>query len=351
MVEQSQNDFRAKVPGSLMIMGEHAVLYDKPALVAAINRYMKVNLKPRQDRIIQIISNLGVLECSLDTINTIILNEPFQFVLTAILHSHAQSNLPSGFNLTIESEFSEKIGFGSSAAVVVGTVKVLKDFSGKAYSAMQLFQDAKTIIQKVQGIGSGADVAASVMGGLLYYHPKGKKYIQKQNVEQDIEQEIEQDIVIETLNSIQNTFPCIQAIYSGNKIPTPIVIGTVKQNREIHPSIYDNLFEAIAICTHQAKEALLKKNWNHFGQLMNIHHGMQSALGLSNTTLESLVYRLRQIPGIVGAKISGAGLGDCVIGVGDIKDPIEHSIEHATEHSDIISLKLAEGVMEVQSVG
>ena len=37
---------RAKAPGSLMLLGEHAVLFDKPALVSAINKYITVTMTP-----------------------------------------------------------------------------------------------------------------------------------------------------------------------------------------------------------------------------------------------------------------------------------------------------------------
>ena len=51
---------------------------------------------------------------------------------------------------------------------------------------------------------------------------------------------------------------------------------------------------------------------------MNIHQGLQSALGVSNSRIEEIVYALREAPGIDGAKISGSGLGDCVVGVGQV---------------------------------
>lgn len=312
-----------------MLMGEHAVLQGSPAFVAAINRYMHLQLLPRQDRIIRIVSKLGELETSLDKLEVM---SPFQFVLTTILQY--KSRLQSGFELMIESDFSDKMGFGSSAAVVVGTINVLDQLLEEKLKKFEIFEKARSIIRQVQGQGSGADVAASVFGGVIYYQPS---HVNNNNI-------IEVDVQVNAnvnANVNVNDFPNIYAIYSGSKVPTPTVISLVQKNREKNPSLYENIFNTIAVCTKEARAALLKKDWTHFGQLMNIHHGLQSALGLSNTVLESLVYKLRNIPGIIGAKISGAGLGDCVIGIGEINGISGTNMANET-YNDIISLKLGQ---------
>jgi mevalonate kinase len=49
---------------------------------------------------------------------------------------------------------------------------------------------------------------------------------------------------------------------------------------------------------------------------MNRHHELQAALGTSDPTLEHLVAQFRSMSGILGAKISGSGLGDSVLALG-----------------------------------
>jgi len=365
-INLAQGLYKAKAPGSLMLMGEHAVLYGKPALVVAIDQYIMVSLKPRDDRVIQLFSALGNLDISLDFLNSLDFLEnrlnleranpsklkrtdpstleslesskmnSFKFVLTAIQSCQAllASGFDSGFELRIESEFSEKIGFGSSAAVVVATIKVLHDFMNVNLPLFQVFQQARSVVLKVQGTGSGADVAASVYGGVVYYQSDsiatlrsmegfegGKVGIEASKIKEAKIEKTEiaevEETKIEKLIQIDSDFPEIYAIYSGNKVPTPKVIELVQQNRAKHALLYEQIFDAMAVCTQQARAAVLERDWIHFGQLMNIHHGLQSALSLSNNILESLVYHLRSFAGIVGAKISGAGLGDCVIGIGN----------------------------------
>jgi mevalonate kinase len=45
-------------------------------------------------------------------------------------------------------------------------------------------------------------------------------------------------------------------------------------------------------------------------------------LGVSNRLLNNIVDTLAAQPQIYGAKISGAGLGDCVIGLGSVNDQL-----------------------------
>ena len=51
--------FEASAPGSLMLMGEYAVLYGHSGIVTAINKRIHVKLRPRQDTGLHIESALG----------------------------------------------------------------------------------------------------------------------------------------------------------------------------------------------------------------------------------------------------------------------------------------------------
>lgn len=280
-------------------MGEHAVLQGQHALVAAINRWITVTLKPRKDEFILISSKLGDLKTSIHGLKTLQIEKSFRFVLAAI--KAYQAKLVFGFELIIESEFSDKIGFGSSAAVVVATVCVLeqlisenadKVFPDNWQKNIELFKIAKMIIQKVQGVGSGADVAASVMGGVVFYRVN-PMYIEKLNISTSL-----------------------TAVYSGYKTSTPEVIQWVEQRRTRFPKVYEGIFHAMQCCTLEAYAALKREDWKMVGDLLNVQHGLLGALGVSDPTLDHIAYKLRESPEMYGSKISGSGLGDCVIGLG-----------------------------------
>ena len=284
--------FGASAPGSLFLLGEHAVLHNKHAIVMAVDKRIRVNLQLRDDQKIHITSPLGELKTE---INTIQVEKPFQFVLAAI--QRFRSRLTQGFDLFIDSEFSSEIGLGSSAAVTVATIAVLEQSINKEImprkDLLQLFETARSVIQEIQGMGSGADVAASVYGGAILY----------------------QQLTPFVLKKFSVLLPFVLA-YSGYKTPTPEVVSKVEERRQQYPTIFENLFEAIDEIALQASKFIEQENWIEVGRLMDIQQGIMNALGVSTPNLNNLVAALKSVENIYGAKISGSGLGDCIIGIG-----------------------------------
>lgn len=283
---------KAKVPGSLMLFGEHAVLQQKQAVVVAINQYVTVNLIPQADRNIHIVSQaFGNSVVALDRFKIV---KPYDYVLTAI--KQYLPKIKTGFTLKISSDFSSKIGFGSSAAVTVATIGVLHRWLAKKKpSLMQFYRQAIAVVRQVQGFGSGADVAASVFGGVIAYKMK--------------------PLAIKKLP--KNLF--LVAVYSGSKVATREVVAQVERRRKKFPSIFANLYQVMDCCAKEGIVAIKNNQPLRLGQLMNINQGLQEALGVSNAILAELILSLRNYATIFGAKISGSGLGDCVIGLGKIK--------------------------------
>lgn len=279
--------WRAAAPGSLMVMGEHAVLHGKRALVCAVNQWLTVTLTPRPDRDVRILSALGEDRASLDEAPV---REPFHFVWSAV--NACAKKLPGGCVLSIESEFPATIGFGSSAAVTVATLAVLDAWCGETLDRAALHRRATAIIQAVQGRGSGADAAASVYGGLVEYRVDPPK--------------------LQPLHAIHP----ITVIYSGYKMPTRDVIARVEDDRIQRPALFDGFFYEIDECVRTAVDAVCRDAWAEVGWLMDQNHALMNALGVNDDTLEEIAMALRAQPGILGAKISGSGLGDCVIGLG-----------------------------------
>ena len=130
-------------PGSLMLLGEHAVLHGKRALVCAINRRITIRLSPVADRSVHVISALADYSSSLDELAE---HPSLKFVLQAI-RQHCD-RIPSGFELKIDSEFSADIGFGSSAAVTVAThAALMRWINGNEAAREDLFDQALELLK------------------------------------------------------------------------------------------------------------------------------------------------------------------------------------------------------------
>jgi mevalonate kinase len=270
-----------------MLFGEHAVLHGKRALVCAASARLTVSLLPRADRRVTIESALGRHETTLDSPAPA---EPFRFVLAALAREAAL--LPGGFDLRIDSEFPATIGLGSSAAVTVATLAALAAHGGRSPSREALVRVARDVIRGVQGAGSGADAAASAFGGIVAYRAD--------------------PLAIRRIAQA----PPVTLAYSGSKMPTPEVIRRVETARAAMPAVFNAIYEAMNRVAEEATTAVEQANWTRVGALMNVAQGLMDAIGVNDATLSGLVYALRGDPAVLGAKISGSGLGDCVVALG-----------------------------------
>ncbi|MGI0120432.1 mevalonate kinase family protein [Zooshikella sp. RANM57] len=291
--------FQASVPGSIMLMGEHAVLQGKRALVCAVNRHIFASLIPRNDCQVCIQSALASCQFNLNQrskFTSLKQLKTLRFVLKTIQHFYEA--LPGGFELTITSDFSHHLGLGTSAAVTVATTTVLQQWltsDKQPLDKMKVYRTAKKIVLAVQGVGSGADVAASVFGAVVVYQLD--------------------PLFIEQL--ICAPAPLI-LVYSGYKTPTVDVVAKVYASRLSRALAMAELDEAIDQYTKFAIDAYNKSDWVTMGLLMNKHQQALVSMGVSDATLNELIECLTAHTGVYGAKISGSGLGDCVVGLGHI---------------------------------
>ncbi|WP_268239404.1 mevalonate kinase [Amphritea balenae] len=292
-------------PGSLMLMGEHSVLFGQPALACAVDKRMTVQLLPRTDRIVTVDSALSCYSASLDDLKP---DAELSFVLTAI--KRQLHELPAGFDLKISSEFSHTVGLGSSAAVTAAMVTALQAYCGNDCSdQLALFNEALAVVHQVQdGRGSGTDLVAAVYGGVVSYTLA------------DADKEVGPRI--KALSGL----PDISLFYVGYKMKTPDVLKYVEQLYQQQPELYDAIYRLMGQTTMQAETAVDNADWSGFAQLMNIYQGLMDALGVNDQKLAHIIYSLRQQDTVQAAKISGSGLGDCVLALGlaaSIEGPYE----------------------------
>ncbi len=229
--------------------------------------------------------------------------------------------MTTGFRITTKSEFSSQFGFGSSSASTVCTIKAVSEILGLNLSNKEIFDLSYKTVLDIQGKGSGFDVAAAVYGGILYFVTGGK--------------------VIEPLDI--ESLPLIVG-YSGVKADTVTLINKVKESFVNRQDRLSEIYNAIEVLVNNAKDALLKIDWKTFGKLMNQNQELLSELGVSIEKLDNMIDSALTA-GAYGAKLSGAGGGDCMIAIAseDKKQMVESEITKAG--GEVINIKTnAEGV-------
>lgn len=274
--------FNSSAPANVMLLGEHSVVYGYPALVAALPPRIMIHWQPRDDREIHIHSALANFSTSLDQLAE---HPKLRFVLAAIRAFADQLN--QGWDLTIDSEFPADWGLGSSAAVLAATLVGLEKITQSDLTVWQRFEIGHRCILAIQGRGSGADLAASLSGGLVYFEPSAQR--------------------ITALNKSLDL--CL--IYSGYKTPTAEVLAQVAAAWQNRPQQRDALYHAMANVTQQAYHALQTNQQTDFYRAVQQYQQLMQQLGVSDATLDTIIARLQQQT--LPAKISGSGLGDCVL--------------------------------------
>jgi len=279
-------------PGKLMLFGEHAVIYGQPCIVTAVDQRMILVAVPVKEREFRIEApDVGVIgyERDLDALGLVgDIPKGVRFVEVAIKLFKEKFGLPSGIAIKTKSEF-ETSGLGSSSAVVVCTIKALSELTGKRLSRKELFDLSYKTVLEVQKTGSGFDVAAAIWGGTVFYLLGGKRI---------------EPLKVENLPLVVGD--------SGIKIETPMMIKMVEEKYQRNKKMMGEIFALMGEITQEARNSLKNGNFQKVGELADINQGLLEAISVSSDRLARLIFSAREA-GAWGAKLSGAGGGDCVI--------------------------------------
>ena len=83
-------------------------------------------------------------------------------------------------------------------------------------------------------------------------------------------------------------------------------------------SAYAALYGRMGTCAMAAISAARHREWPEFSEQLNAYQDLMIELGVSDPTLDALVARARSETGVMAAKISGSGLGDCILALGPV---------------------------------
>ncbi len=269
-------------------MGEHAVVYGKPCIVTAVDSRIEVTIETTATK--------GIEYYTPGASDT-------RFVDAVIINAQKKWKIhPVGLKVSTKSGFSSSFGFGSSSAVTVACAHALAKVFSKKVHQKDIFSLAYGSVLDVQGVGSGFDVASAVYGGTIVYEKPGGR--------------------IDPLQSGAN----LVIGYTGIKADTVTLVKEVGNKYRVYKDRMDRIFDAIGTLVEQAKVAWEKNDWETVGKFMNFNQEYLRDLGVSTQKLEDLIAGAKQA-GAYGAKLSGAGGGDCMIAL--VCDKTRFAVEQA----------------------
>ncbi len=231
------------------------------------------------------------------------------------------------FNLSITSEISNiimpdgsqhKLGFGSSAAAVVATIKAIFAFyeheitSAKALE--KIFKLAVIAHYKAQGnCGSGFDIAAATYGTTIIYQRFDQLWLAEQLKKNMINNIITQpwpDLTITRFKLPENIIMLVG--FSGKSANTSKLIKAMDTYKKRAATIYTPIITSI----NELVKAIGKNQTSLFdainhNRLLLAELAQKSSINLETAELTKLI-TIAQNHG-AAAKFSGAGGGDCGI--------------------------------------
>ncbi|MFA9435670.1 MAG: mevalonate kinase [Candidatus Bathyarchaeota archaeon] len=312
----------ASAPGKMILFGEHSVVYRGPAVVLAIDRRAKVYAQKRNDNKVFVdADNLGFSGYFEDDIYHAVRGNAWRGRNLAALNVSAKKTMEylgveGGVNLRVRSMIPIAVGLGSSAAIcvaTVGAVEKLHEGGLKKEEISNLAFEGETIIH---GRPSGVDNNVSTFGGVMSYEKnEGFKH---------------HKLTEKILFIIGN---------SKKKRSTKKMVENVAALKERNPEVMDNFIDAMGDIGREGLGALMEADLFKIGDLMDLNHGLLSGIGVSTMKLEILCHTARK-NGALGAKLTGAGGGGCMIALSEEQymSDIERAIRRRKSDAYRVSL-------------
>ncbi|MDD2655390.1 MAG: mevalonate kinase [Candidatus ainarchaeum sp.] len=195
----------------------------------------------------------------------------------------------TGFKVSVTSEFPVSAGMGWSASYCVALARAAAAAAGRELGDREAAKAAFEGERAFHGNPSGIDNALAAHGGVMLFK-RGREP--------------------EPL-AVGGKFHFVIA-NSGKKGPTKELVGKVSSIRAGNPSEYGALEEAEEWLIGKAIEALARGDAKALGKLMDENNELLARLGLSTPIIDD-IRGVALENGALGAKITGAGGGGCVL--------------------------------------
>ncbi|HLA06694.1 MAG TPA: mevalonate kinase [Anaerolineales bacterium] len=276
----------SSAPGKIILFGEHAVVYGRPALAVPVTQvHADVEITDSLRAGIWIDAPDIRLHAELNTLPS---DDPIASVIHNFLFLSGVSPFPS-LAIKITSTIPFASGLGSGTAVTVALVRALSAHLEKQMTDKEVNAFAYEIEKLHHGTPSGIDNTVVTYVRPVYFI-KGQP--------------------IETF-TVGQPFTIVIGD-TGISAPTKESVGDVRRLWLEDKVRWETLFDQVAEISFTARR-VIEEGWvNMLAELMNENHAILQSMTVSSPELDRLVAAARQA-GATGAKLSGGGRGGNMI--------------------------------------
>jgi mevalonate kinase len=281
----------ATAPGKIILFGEHAVVYGRPAIAAPLSqlRATAVITPATQPGIRLVAPDLGQDMMLADAPP----DDPIAAVIRQVQTAVHPPTLPN-FTLTVTSAIPVASGLGSGAAITAAVVRALAAFLGVGHLATHEWVSILTYeVEKIHhGTPSGIDNTVVSYEMPVYF------------VRQQPQNLIEPFAVAQPLHLL--------VADTGVRSSTKVAVGDVRQQWLANPAQFEAIFDGCGRIAQAARQAIEQGDAATIGRLMPENHALLQEMTVSSPELDRLVTAAMKA-GAMGAKLSGAGRGGNMI--------------------------------------
>jgi mevalonate kinase len=305
-------------PGKSILMGEHAAVYGRPALVAALSRRTHAEMQTSDDDDVHLdLPEVGVHErvswdvlrrytedCreawtryrddpSPEAFRRVRGEDPAHLVKIALGEAAAAlgDEDPPGLALRVRSEIPLSAGFGSSAAAAVAVVEAYLALRGAKLDPGELHRLTLDVERRQHGLPSGVDNATTIHGGIVW-----------------AARAEDGTLAVEPLHVRGPMLGDLRLFHSGPSAEaTGDVVAAVRERVRSDSGHYEPLLDRMAEATAGLRHELEseKASATRVGELIRTFESCLEELGVVPEPIREVVRRVEERGG--AAKISGAG--------------------------------------------
>jgi mevalonate kinase len=277
----------ATAPGKIILFGEHAVVYGRPAIAAPVSQLRaKAEIEPSAETWL-VAPDLGIRRRLAQAGP----NDPLAMAVRLVQTAAGLNHLP-GFTLTVTSDIPVASGLGSGAAIIVATIRASAAFVELTLSLEQISRFTYQVEKIFHGTPSGIDnTVITYERPVFFMRQEPRPHIEPFRIARPL-----QLLIADT------------GVHSSTKT----VVADVRRRWEADRPTFEAIFDACAEIALAGRQAIETGDEPTLGRLMTENQQWLARMTVSSKELDCLV-AAALAAGALGAKLSGAGRGGNMI--------------------------------------
>jgi mevalonate kinase len=284
---------RGRAGGKVILLGEHVVVYGRPAIAAGLPIGLEV-------------------EVSEGAGPTVASDVPALTADPRLARMLAEAAAMVGLDASrvvarVRSELPPGRGLGSSAALAVATLRAVAAAAGRVLDPASELALGRRLEAIFHGTPSGIDPAAAALGRCFRF-VRGDPPV---------------------VRPLRVAVPVPLVVAFGDRArSTGAAVGGLRERWEAGRARYEALFDAVADVVARGAVAVEGGDLEALGRAFDDNQRLLEALGVSSDEVAALVATARAA-GALGAKLTGGGAGGAVIALAERPEEVAARLQQA----------------------